>query len=652
MECDFLLDNKKKFNTPLNVSKYIFDLNNTKYDGEKKFQTKYLKKHPEDKEGYKKALRDWKTFCLAFYHSYKSTFQLDTSHIDVNSNENLEDFYKEIEKLSYNITFKNISADYVHELDKNGQIYLFEIYNKDFSEDSKGTPNLHTIYWKMLFDEQNLQHRDEQNRRNILYKLNGEAEMFYRKKSIEEKDRIIHPKGKAIKNKNKNKEKDCSIFKYDLIKDKRYTEESYSLHVSITMNFGSNDKKNINDMVNAYLRKEKDLHIIGIDRGERNLLYLTMIDTEGNIKLQYSLNEIVNVHQEKEYKTNYHTLLGYREEEREKARKNWQRPEAIKELKEGYLSQAIHKITTLMVENNAILVLEDLNRGFKNSRQKIEKSIYQKFEKMLIDKLNYLVDKKKEPNETGGCMKALQLTNPFESFEKMGKQNGFLFYVDAWNTSKIDPVTGFVNLLDTRYTSKSNAKEFFGQFKDIRYNRKKNVFEFDLDYSKFGKGELSYRKEWTLCTYGKRIQKSSDGTTQEIVLTDRFMELLKDGLDDIPAFIQAQDSTPFFKNLLSAMYLMLQMRNSKPGHTEIDYIVSPVQNSSGECYDSNKEKEAGTEAKLPIDADANGAYNIARKGLLLLQRIQSQEDDQKLNLAISRKEWLRFAQEKEMKKNE
>ena len=49
---------------------------------------------------------------------------------------------------------------------------------------------------------------------------------------------------------------------------------------------------------------------------------------------------------------------------------------------------------------------------------------------MLIDKLNYLVDKKKDINENGGLLKALQLTNKFESFEKIGKQNGFLFFVN------------------------------------------------------------------------------------------------------------------------------------------------------------------------------------------------------------------------------
>lgn len=35
---------------------------------------------------------------------------------------------------------------------------------------------MHTLYWKALFDERNLA--------DVVYKLNGQAEMFYRKKSI------------------------------------------------------------------------------------------------------------------------------------------------------------------------------------------------------------------------------------------------------------------------------------------------------------------------------------------------------------------------------------------------------------------------------------------------------------------------------------
>ena len=45
----------------------------------------------------------------------------------------------------------------------------------------------------------------------------------------------------------------------------------------------------------------------------------------------------------------------------------------------------------MMVEHNAIVVMEDLNFGFKRGRFKVEKQVYQKLEKMLIDKFNYLV---------------------------------------------------------------------------------------------------------------------------------------------------------------------------------------------------------------------------------------------------------------------
>ena len=42
------------------------------------------------------------------------------------------------------------------------------------------------------------------------------------------------------------------------------------------------------------LRNDDNPHIIGIDRGERNLLYICVIDGQGNIVEQTSLNEIIN----------------------------------------------------------------------------------------------------------------------------------------------------------------------------------------------------------------------------------------------------------------------------------------------------------------------------------------------------------------------
>ena len=570
---------------------------------------------------------DWKKF--GFQFSETDTY------------EDLSGFYREVEQQGYKITFRNVSIDYINSLVEEGKIYLFQIYNKDFSPYSKGTPNLHTLYWKMLFDERNLT--------DVVYKLNGQAEVFFRKSSIT-CERPTHPANQAIDNKNGLNKKKQSVFTYDLIKDKRYTVDKFQFHVPITMNFKSTGNDNINQSVNEYIQKCDDLHIIGIDRGERHLLYLTVIDMKGQIKEQYSLNEIVNTYKGNEYRTNYHELLSKREDERMKARQSWQTIENIKELKEGYLSQVIHKISELMVKYNAIVVLEDLNMGFMRGRQKVEASVYQKFEKMLIDKLNYLADKKKNPEEEGGILNAYQLTNKFTSFQKMGKQSGFLFYTQAWNTSKIDPVTGFVNLFDTRYETREKAKAFFCKFDFISYNRDKDWFEFAFDYNKFTTKAEGTHTQWTLCTYGKRMEtfrdekQNSQWTSQECDLTDKFKEFFAEYEIDIHTnlkeVIAQQDSTDFFKGLFYLFKLTLQMRNSKTG-TDIDYMQSPVADANGNFYNSEL-----CDNSLPKNADANGAYNIARKGLWIVRQIKASDDLRNLKLAIGNKEWLQFAQNK------
>ena len=105
---------------------------------------------------------DWKKFDFKF--SDTSTYQ------------DISEFYREVEQQGYKMSFRKVSVDYIKSLVEEGKLYFFQIYNKDFSAHSKGTPNMHTLYWKMLFDEENL--------KDVVYKLNGEAEVFFRKSSI------------------------------------------------------------------------------------------------------------------------------------------------------------------------------------------------------------------------------------------------------------------------------------------------------------------------------------------------------------------------------------------------------------------------------------------------------------------------------------
>lgn len=533
---------------------------------------------------------------------------------------------------------------------------MFQIYNKDFSEYSKGKPNLHTMYWKALFDEDNL--------KDVVYKLNGQGEIFYRKKSITEENIVKHNKGDKLEHRNPLRKDKKSVFEYDIVKDRRYTVDKIMLHVPITMNFKAKGINNINHEVYRYLKGNPDVNIIGIDRGERHLLYISVIDRNGKVLkdengkyLQYSLNEITGEYKTKngeevKFITPYKALLDEREVEREKARENWETIEKIKELKEGYMSQVIHHLTYLMIKYNAIIVMENLNSGFKNSRKKVEKQVYQNFEKALINKLNYYVNKDIADDHVGGIYQALQLTNEFKSFQELGKQSGFIFYVPAWNTSKIDPVTGFVDLLKPKYTNINNAKEFFSRFERISYNRDKDWFEFVFDYSEFTEKATGTKTNWTLCTYGaeryayNRSLNNNRGGEEKWNLTEKLKNLFAEyhidygNGDDMVKDIDNVSDAKFYIALIKILQVLLAMRYSCK-EDKRDFILSPVMDDKGNFFNS---EESCLKDIMPQDADANGAFNIARKGLWVLEQIDKSKDEKDWTTAISNKQWLDYVQ--------
>lgn len=530
-------------------------------------------------------------------------------------------------------------------------LFLFKMSNKDLSyaaksseglRKSRGTENLHTMYLKALLGM-------TQNVFSI-----GSGMVFFRHKTKGLAETTArHKANEFIANKNKLNDKKKSIFAYEIVKNKRFTVDKYLFKLSVKLNYSqpNNNKIDVNSEVREIISNGGIKHIIGIDRGERNLLYLSLIDLKGNIVMQKSLNILKDDNNAKG--TDYKGLLTEREGERQDARRNWKKIANIKDLKRGYLSQVVHIISKMLVEYNAIVVLEDLNPGFIRGRQKIERNVYEQFERMLIDKLNFYVDKHKDANETGGLLHALQLTSEFENFKKSEHQNGCLFYIPAWNTSKIDPATGFANLLDTRYTNADKAREFFKKFDAIRYNEDKDWFEFEFDYDNFNQKAHGTRTKWTLCTYGNRLRSSRNPAKQYnrypelVVLTDEFKRILGEvGIDiheNLKEAICKLEDKKHLEPLMQFMKLLLQLRNSRTNPEE-DYILSPVADENGRFYDS---RSCGDE--LPENADANGAYNIARKGLMMIEQIKNAEDLNNVKFDISNKAWLNFAQQKPYK---
>lgn len=552
---------------------------------------------------------------------------------------NLKEFFDEVGNQAYSIKFSRISESTMNDLISQGKAYLFMLYNKDFSSHSHGTENLHTMLFKQIFNENN----------NGSIKLCGNAELFYRRASIKKENTVIHSANKSIKNKNPLNEKKESVFDYDLIKDRRYTKDQYEIHIPIQLNRTSLGIQKLKDEVRKKLANDSNPYIIGIDRGERNLIYICVIDGKGNIVEQHSLNEIVNEYKGISIRTDYNNLLSRKQEERQRSRQDWSGVENIKELKAGYISQVVHKICSLVIKYDAIIAMEDLNSGFKNSRIKVEKQVYQKFEKALIDKLNYLSDKGIEIGENGSVTRAFQLVDD-PKVKMKGIQNGFIFYIPAWLTSKIDPVTGFVDLIKPKYVSITEAQNFIKSFDGIRYNNNEDMFEFEIDYKKFPRSDAAYKKKWTAYTNGTRIRtfrnpkKNGEWDNEEVILSQEFKKLfdryeIKYSELDMREDLCKQSNKQFYVEFISLVRLMLQMRNSITGRMDVDYILSPVKDDGGNFYDS---RYAGK--SLPQDADANGAYNIARKALWAVKQIKESDDVSKFKRSISNKEWLEFVQ--------
>ncbi len=595
------------------------------------FKTEYRKKDPEL---YKKSLAKLIDYYKIGFSSHPDYNQFSLCWKDTEEYKDISEFYADVENSCYKLDKEQINFEHLLELVKQNKTYLFQIYTKDFSENSYGIPNLNTLYFKMLFDERNL--------KNVVYKLAGGAELFYREASISEDEKVVHPKNQPIKNKNPNNKKRASTFKYDMIKDRRYTKSQYSLHLSVKCNFKSHSSEQINDTVINSLKNTDKHYIIGIDRGERNLIYISVIDENANIVKQKSYNIIET---DLGHIVDYHKLLEFREKDRDKAKKSWKSIENIKELKEGYISQVVHEICELAVEYDAVIAMEDLNNGFINSRKKIDKQVYKKFDDALVSKLQFFVNKKTDILEEGGLLNAYQLTEGVKQEGNKGKQNGIVFYVPAWLTSKIDPTTGFFDFIKPKYTSVSAAIALFSKFEDIRYNEKDCIFEFVITDNN--------NKQWIVCSNGDRIDtfrnplKNNEWDTTFVIPTKELKNLFTkfniDYKSNLKEQILNQTEKDFFYPLTKILSLILQMRNSIP-NSETDYLISPVRNNNGNFYDSRNYTESDN---LPCNADANGAYNIARKALYEIEKLKlAPADSSKKEKVqqIKNAEWIGYAQ--------
>lgn len=638
-----------KYNLPIET---VSDMYNEKRNisGAAKLK-EFNKKYPEFTEKMidylKVGLSKHEDFSM-FSENFKSLWKKSSEYSSI------KEFCDHTQSVCYAVTLRPISFEHLFALQDKNRVLLFNITNKDFNSGSFGTPNLHTLYWNELFSAENM--------KNPVYKLSSQGVKFFFREAITGEKPYKHRKGSILVNKKfadgtpiegslykrlllfynggdiqlTDKEKQIlpnvkiKKAKYEIIKNKRYYENKFFFHVPIVINYNVASETptlyQFNKRVLDNFRANKrDLNIIGIDRGENNLIYVSVIDQHGkNIITPRSYNLIGNY--------NYMEKMKQVEKSRDDARKNWTTIEQIKDLKNGYLSQVVHEITSLIFRYNAIVIMENLDIEFKRGRFKIERQVYQNFEKMLMDKLNFLVFKQNEKGTCGTVRDGLQLTAP-ANFNELGKQNGWLFYVPAAYTSMMDPSTGFVNLFNMKKPAESLQK-FFGSFKEIAYRN--GLFYFTFDYRDFHTIRNDYTNVWTLSSHGTR----NYGKKKELeVLTGLFCDFFdKVGIEYNDVSVEKVAALDEIKlnELWNIFKCMLKMRNYNGDN--IGFDISPVA--------SEKPFITGTDNSMGIiDADANDAYNIAIKGLYWLHNDFPVNDKGYLEY-IKDEDWFKFVQTK------
>lgn len=620
---------------------------------------------------YKKAISQYPAWDV-----YTLQFRPTEEYEDVN------DFFKDIADQGYAMKWKWISEEQVKKLEEENSIFLFQIYNKDFSPKSKGRENIHTTLFKAVFGEENQKAR--------VLKLNGGVEIAFRDKEV--LNPVIHEKGSILVNRlyqemvnGKEVQRAIpeaeymEIYNYlngrigsisesarqylektghfetamQIVKDRRYTIDKMTISIPVTINYRKEKNDMINDIALKKISETDDLHIIGIDRGERNLLYVTEIDLAGNIMEQYSLNTVNGC--------NYQAKLVAVEKKRIQEKRDWEKESKIVDLKNGYLSCVIHELAEKMRDGKAVIVMEGLNVEFKNGRKKIERQVYQRFEDNLMSKFSYLTFKDRMPEEDGGILNGLQYARELKVSEMKGTQNGMLLYVNPAYTTRIDPVTGFANIINFgKYETNKDKKEFLQSFDYIGYDPDMDMFRLEFDFRNFEtyKNHNMPVTKWTAYTNDTRIERIFENgkwrKSKEIDLTESMKDSLalghiqySDGHNLLDDLAETSKDAAVVKGLFHLIKLTFQLQNCKGENDDPEYdrLISPVM-KDGVFFDSKKYK--GLEhPELPQDTDANGAYCIALKGLMLVNTIrenwQPDADISKL-LTVSNEDWFTYLQ--------
>ena len=555
-------------------------------------------------EEEKNAMIDYFKACIATVKHWEAFgFEFKPSE----AYETLSDFYDNVTEQGLLMSKKDVSKQNVLDAVERGDLYLFRLDNQDMHKAHHGRDGNPTVWIREAVSCDP----------KAAIRLCGNVAMYYRKASLTRK--VTHPAGVAMENKNPDNPRKTRTLSYDLVKNKRFTEDQFSFNIPITINYKA-DKRNdrsivVNDFANGIIKEHPDMPVLGINRGERNLISYAVTAPDGHILEQGNFNVIGGF--------DFRELLAARERERKNNKQNWENINDIKNLKEGYMSLVVGEVVKLVQKYHCVIAMESLDNDFKNSRQKFERNVYSNFESSLARKLTLLTDK----DAARRSSESLQLAsnNTFGDFEV---QNGILFQTFPWMISQTDPVTGFINRLSLFHKDNETSEEYLKKFESFRYNRKDDLFELTFDNSKVQpERETGKKKVWTICTYGERIENTlNENNTAMVDIHHDLTAEMKDLLDeagikydagrDILDKVAEKRSGVFYKAFFDLLRLTVRLSSWNNDLREYR-IIGCTRDKDGRFYDSRRCPDG-----MPQDADVNAAWNIARRVHRILKNIR------------------------------
>lgn len=540
----------------------------------------------------------------------------------------LNDFYNDVQDNSYCSWSVRISEQWLRDRVAAGDILLFEITNRYMKENRRGRDDKTKRILRYAFSEENLAAGN--------VRICGGEKLTYREPSIEKK--VTHPAGVPMANKNPDNPNPSRTLGYDLYKDKRYMEEQFTITIPVVLNNNAPGwkAKGVNSEINRIIRETPALNVLGINRGENNLITYAVTAPDGTILEQGHLNTIDGY--------NYQALLASLERSRTKSRQDWTALESIKDTKAGYLSLATTEILSLAAKWNCVIAMESLAGDFKERRQRFERNVYQQFERDLCTRLQFC------EQEDRHILEGLQLSRGDLSIEESNSyyQNGVLFFVNPWMISRTVPGQPFIAVRYIETDKLEQAKSFFAKLKKAVYDKKDNVFEFTFPESAiYDLPEGVPDQDVTICTYGERVINRKDYTNyntpvDEIhLLSQEMMKALQDeGITisgDMAEAITSTGKLSFYQKVAGVLNLAMRPTSLYAAQRNKEYRINGcVRLKDGSFYDSRFAPDG-----MPKDGDALAAWNVARKCHIFLRQIR-ESGDAFPKLSLSNADWIKF----------